>query len=288
MVKLRVVSARIMGLVLAGQLFLGIGLSAGKSNKFILVAHRGGVVDDSLSENSIKGLEEAIRRGYTHVEVDARITADGAVVCFHDENLRRETGMDKNIGDLTLQELKQIKLTRSGESIPTFEEYCHRCAGRIDLMIDPKGAPAKYMEAYAVQIESALTKHGLLENALIIVDRMPSLTQDKVADWFLGKAKTAWRFNLIKTKILAQALPHPGRYHFVFNSPKDFTREMVEGFHKMGLIVIASVNTSHYWTGDPMQQGLKDIQTMLDWGVDGLQIDSCYDPLVFSRIKPGK
>ena len=77
-----------------------------KPQKFILVAHRGGVVDDSLSENSLKAMEEAVKRGYTHIEIDVRITKDGHVVCFHDRNLFRETGVDKNIDDLTLVEIK--------------------------------------------------------------------------------------------------------------------------------------------------------------------------------------
>jgi len=49
--------------------------------------------------------------------------------------------------------------------------------------------------------------------------------------------------------------------------------------------VIPSVNIDHYKTGDPVKQGLADIEKMLDWGVDGLQIDSCYDPLVFSILR---
>lgn len=269
-------------------LFTGCGTTYNKPDKFILIANRGGVVDDSLSENSIKGLEEAIRRGYTHVEVDARMTSDGFVVCFHDENLERETGVNINISDLTLVELKKIKLKKSQESVPTFEEFCSRCTGRIDLMIDTKGVGDKYLEPYAVQIEYFLTQYGLLQNALFILNRMPIRNQDKVADWFLAKSKTAWRYNVAKTRILAKAMPEPGKYHFVFNSPKDFTKEMIEEFHKIGLMVIASVNLSHYLTGDPMEQGLTDVAKMLEWGVDGLQIDSCYDPLVFPRIRSAK
>ena len=55
----------------------------------------------------------------------------------------------------------------------------------------------------------------------------------------------------------------------------------------MGLKVVASVNTQDYERTplDPVKQGLEDIQRMLDWGVDGLQIDSVYDPLVFERLK---
>jgi len=129
--------------------------------KFILVAHRGGVVDDALSENSLKGLEEAIRRGYTHVEIDVRITKDGHAVCFHDDNLMREVGVDKNISDLTLNELKELKLIKSQETIPRFEDYCSKCAGRINVMIDTKSGEANNVEQYARDIETALTKYGL-------------------------------------------------------------------------------------------------------------------------------
>jgi glycerophosphoryl diester phosphodiesterase len=38
------------------------------------IAHRGGFVTETLPENSFSALEEAIRRGYSHVEIDARIT----------------------------------------------------------------------------------------------------------------------------------------------------------------------------------------------------------------------
>jgi len=75
---------------------------------FILVAHRGGVVDEERSENSLKALDEAVRRGYTHVEVDARCTRDGHVVCFHLNNMKSETGLDVNIEDLTLEEIQKI------------------------------------------------------------------------------------------------------------------------------------------------------------------------------------
>jgi len=40
----------------------------------------------------------------------------------------------------------------------------------------------------------------------------------------------------------------------------------------------------HYKTGDPLQQGLDDIRQMLDWEVDGLQIDSCYDTIVLPML----
>jgi len=49
----------------------------------MVLAHRG-VVTDTIPENSLASLEETIRRGYTHIEVDVRPTKDGHAVVLHD------------------------------------------------------------------------------------------------------------------------------------------------------------------------------------------------------------
>ncbi len=265
----------------------GASGSGNHAKQLILVAHRGGVVDQERSENSLKAMEEAVRRGYTHVEVDARCTRDGHVVCFHEKNMKSEAGLDADITDLTLAEVKKIILPRSREPIPTFDEYCARCRGRINLMVDIKGVGDGWLEPYTLEIDQALQRHGLLANALFIVNRFPIGNQEKAVAWFLGRAKISWRASLLRTKILQPYEPDLARYNFVFNSPVDFTRGEIDGFHRMGLKIIASVNVDHYrgQPVDPLKQGIEDIKRMLDWGVDGLQIDSCYDPWVFERLK---
>jgi glycerophosphoryl diester phosphodiesterase len=271
---------------IAFHLAIQIVSAAEADKKIILVAHRGGVVDKEHSENSLKAMEEAIRRGYTHVEVDARCTKDGKVVCFHENNMKSEAGIDARVSDLTLEEVKKIVLTRSQEHIPTFDEYCSRCKGRINLMVDIKGVDDLWLETYTRQIDEALQRHGLLENTLFIINQFPVGNQEKVVAWFLGRAKLSWRASLLSTRILRPYVPDPAKYNFVFNSPADFSREEIDGFHALGLKIIASVNVDHYRGRpvDPIQQGLEDIRKMLDWGVDGLQIDSCYDPLVLERL----
>jgi len=259
---------------------------AAHKKNFILVAHRGGVGDEERSENSLKALDEAVRRGYTHVEVDARCTRDGHVVCFHLNNMKSETGLDVNIEDLTLEEVQKIVLHKSNETIPTFDEFCRRCQGRIQVMVDVKGVNDQWLEPFTKEIEAALIKYQLLDNALFIINRFPIRNQEKVAAWFLGRAKISWRVNLQRGLLLKPHLPDVSKYNFIFNSPIDFTQEDIRGFHKMGLKVIASVNVDHYKKmGDPMAMGAADIQKMLEWGVDGLQIDSCYDPAVFAWLK---
>jgi len=257
------------------------------TENFLLIAHRGGVVDDTLSENSLRGLEAAISAGYTHVEVDARCTKDGHVVCFHDHSLKREAGMDKTLSEIPLEEVRNIILLKSKETIPTFEEFCIRCEGRIELMVDIKGVADSFIEQYTEQIYDGLTKHGLLEKALVIINREPVDNQRKVADLLFGKVKISWRASVEDASLMEKSTSDPGRCYFYFNSPRDFNREMIDGFHEKGLIAIASVNIDHYKTGDPLEQGFRDIEKAIDWGVDGLQIDSCYGDFAFSKILIG-
>ena len=149
-----------------------------------LIAHRGGVVDSERSENSFKALEEAIRRGYTHVEIDARITADGHVICFHNADLIEEAGIEGRISEMSCEAITQVVLTRSGENIPTFEQYCCRCAGRIGVMIDLKGCRSEFVVSYGEKIRLSLEAHGLLEEAMILINKTPRDNQDLIADCF--------------------------------------------------------------------------------------------------------
>ncbi len=258
-----------------------------QQKKILVIAHRGGVVDKTHSENSFGAVDAAIQRGYTHVEVDARLTKDARLVSFHSDNMKSETGVDANISDLTLEEVKKIPLSRSHEPIPTFDEFCARCANRIKVMVDLKGTSDRFLAYYAKQLEQTLQRHGLLESALIIIDQFPVNNQEKIADYFLGKALLSWRSDLLYTKLMWPHLPDPAKYRFVFNGPLELTKSEVEGFHALGMTIIASVNTQDYnpLTSDPVKSGQEDIQKMLDYGVDGLQIDSVYDEFAFEQLK---
>jgi glycerophosphoryl diester phosphodiesterase len=247
----------------------------------MIIAHRGGVVNEQHSENSFKALEEAIRRGYTHVEIDARITGDGHVVCFHDDELNKEAGVEGKISEMPVDAVTQIVLPKSNETIPTFAAYCSRAAGRIGIMVDLKGCKDAYIGQYAQEIEAGLSEHGLLEDAFILINKMPRNNQDKIAEHFLGKVKVSWRKSLPDTQQAAGSDPDFAGKFYIFNHGDDFTEADVRGFHALGLEVIVSINTGHYATGDPQQRGEHHVREMLKFGVDGLQIDSRYDRVLF-------
>ena len=233
---------------------------------FLLVAHRG-VVDDSRAENSLPALEETIRRGYTHVEVDLRVTKDGHAVVLHDRNLKRTTGIDKDIYQTTLAELRALV---SENRVPSFETFCERAAGRIELMPDVKDFPPALSDAFADSLERSMQKHGLIENALFI-------GRKDIAKRFWGRARMSWRKPIQEAHFTGEAAAAPGTYYFVFGHAADFDAESVQRYQALGLQIVVSINLFHYRNGDQVAQGLTDVDAMLKLGVDGLQIDSVYD-----------
>jgi glycerophosphoryl diester phosphodiesterase len=207
--------------------------------------------------------------------------ADGHVVCFHNDSLIEEAGIDGKISALSLREITQIVLPRSKEKIPTFDDYCRRCSGRIGVMVDLKGCPERYVTQYAGEIETSLKRHGLLKHALILISKEPVNNQDKVIGRFRGNAKVSWRKTLKETQRAAREISHFSDHYYIFNHGADFTAEDVKGFQALGLKVVVSINTQHYLKDDSILQGRQHIRDMVIFGVDGLQIDSVFDNEVF-------
>jgi len=73
-----------------------------------VVAHRGAW--HGAPENSIASVELAIRNGYDFVEIDVQATADGALVCLHDDTLERMTGQPGTVAALPAAEITSLYL----------------------------------------------------------------------------------------------------------------------------------------------------------------------------------
>ena len=87
-----------------------------------IIAHRGSV--QGGVENTLPALRAAAKDGADRVEFDVMETKDGKFVVMHDSNLKRLSGKNLNVKDLTQDELTQITV-RSGTmeaKIPSLEE----------------------------------------------------------------------------------------------------------------------------------------------------------------------
>ena len=101
------------------------------------VAHRGLFNKEDVPENSIKAFEACIQKGYA-IELDFNMSKDGHLVIFHDDSLKRMTGIKHNITELNLNEIKKLKLLGTENKIPTLEDVLLLVQGKVPLMIEIK------------------------------------------------------------------------------------------------------------------------------------------------------
>ena len=105
-----------------------------KFNKGIvkMVAHRG--VSGLECENTAAAFIAAGNRSYFGIETDTHTTSDGNFIVIHDANTERVSGISKNVEELPLEALDDVRLfdreagvTRRDLAIPTLEEYLRIC-----------------------------------------------------------------------------------------------------------------------------------------------------------------
>lgn len=91
-----------------------------------IIAHRGSSY--IAPENTMAAFNLAWEQGSHGVELDVYLTVDKRIVCLHDSNLKRTTGVDKNVELCTWDEIKELDAGSwkgsqwSGEPIPLLED----------------------------------------------------------------------------------------------------------------------------------------------------------------------
>lgn len=100
------------------------------------IAHRG-YHNSKYPENSMGAFKRAIDHGFS-IELDIHMLLDGEIVVFHDDNLKRVTGVDKDIEKCTYKEIKNLKLLHSDETIPLFQDVLDEVNGKVGIMIELK------------------------------------------------------------------------------------------------------------------------------------------------------
>lgn len=117
-----------------------------------LIAHRGLHNNKDVPENSLEAFKLAIKSNYI-IELDIHLLKDNTIVVFHDDNLKRMTGIDKKIKDFTYEELKKIKLLDTKYTIPTFDEVLKIINGKVPVIVEFKyDLKAGLLEEQAVKL----------------------------------------------------------------------------------------------------------------------------------------
>ncbi|QPI23321.1 glycerophosphodiester phosphodiesterase [Bacillus licheniformis] len=131
----------------------------------LIIAHRG--ASELEPEHTIKSYSRAIKDGTDFIEIDLRVTKDGKLVAFHDEDVSRTTDGKGDIEDLSLNHVKELR-TEKDQQVLTLEEIIKKYGDStkyyIETREDSKGRLV--MEKKLIDI---LNRYNLLENNQVII-----------------------------------------------------------------------------------------------------------------------
>ncbi len=99
------------------------------------VAHRG-LHGNGISENSLNAFRKAIDANAAF-ELDIHLTKDKELIVCHDSDLRRVTGKEGIVEDMTLEEISSYTLL-DGQRIPTFQEVLDLNQERSLIVVELK------------------------------------------------------------------------------------------------------------------------------------------------------
>jgi glycerophosphoryl diester phosphodiesterase len=110
----------------------------------LVVAHRGDSAHEA--ENTLEAFDAAVALGADAVEYDVRVAADGTAIVMHDPGVERTTDGTGLVRDLTLTELKRLRIrTADGGAteVPTLEETLAHLSGRVAIDVEIKNLPGE-------------------------------------------------------------------------------------------------------------------------------------------------
>jgi glycerophosphoryl diester phosphodiesterase len=212
--------------------------------KEALIAHRGlHTADGRVPENSASAFSAAIGHGYA-IETDVNILKDGTVVCFHDPGLKRMTGREGLLKDMTAGDLENVRLNGTDETIMTFEAFLDLVAGRVPVLVEIK--PYGDMRRLVRQVAQRLAAyHG--QNAvfsfhpsvvLMLRTRYPELIRGQIAESF----KDGKHVNGLQAKMMERMVFNRfTKPDFISYGIKDLPNRHADRARISGLTVISYV-----------------------------------------------
>ena len=231
----------------------------------ILIAHRGGVVDSSYTENGIPALKKALEKGYKMIEIDMRVTRDGVLIANHDADFKRFYGFDKKVVDADWNEIKNLKSSLDGNSPQKLEDILIFCRkNQLGVMLDNKisGLDTVLFN----RLLKMLDENKLRRSALMI-------GTDESTEFFTGKLRLSCSRKQLEENM--QKAGFKPDHYFLFERPANLSREDVAWAKEHGFMTVAAINKFHYRKStDFMADAKKDCDRMKESGVNNFQIDS--------------
>ena len=249
-----------------------------------LVAHRGG--SRIGPENTLAAFDRAATLGADAIETDVRLSRDGVVMVFHDEETGRLTGEPGTLEARDAAEIDRLDaafsfsedggvsfpLRGAGLRIPPFAEALRRYP-RMRFNVDAKSEDPALADALARVVREARAEERVCVGSFFDAqaERLGALLPG-VCRFLPEQAATR---HVLAAKSGAAPVGLPGGYDLA-----DLPARMgdlvvvdppvIEHFHRLGIPV-------HVWTVDDEEE----MRSLLDVGVDGIVTDR---PDVLRRV----
>lgn len=230
----------------------------------VIFAHRG----DSAHapENTLAAFRLAAAEGADAIELDAKLSADGQVIVFHDERLERTTDGKGRVRDRQAADLQSLDAGRHfsesfrGERIPLLSEVLQQLGNRLLINIELRNywtprddlvhAVCRLVKQHA--LEGSIMFSSFLGSNLSLARRiLPGVPCGLVAmrGW-PGLWSRSFGFSFGDCEAL-----HP--------NVVDTTAQQIRRVHRLKRRI-------HVWTVNAREQ----VQQLIEWGVDGIITDN--------------
>ena len=211
----------------------------------LVIAHAG--ASAVRTPNTIEAFLEARRLGSDMVELDVRLTADGAVVVHHDAEV-------PGVGLIY-----QSPVSALPEWVPLLEAAMVACEGmdvNVEIKANPQEVDAGTAPALAAAVAALVDEGGYLDRVIVSSFAMTTIDAVRLAQpnlptaWLIGQGWDAMRA-CEQAAARGHVALHP--WHLLVSA------ELIDRAHELGL----AVNT---WTCDEADH----MAQMADWGIDGI------------------
>jgi len=237
--------------------------------KPILIAHRGGVITERTPECSLAAIRLSKQQGYDMVELDVQQSRDGIPIIFHDSDLKKSCGVDNRIANMDYKQIMKIRFLRTNQTIVTLDralEECHTLS--LGVMLDVKVSDDK---SFFRAVANLIKKYNY-EPSAITINNNPALR--KCFKDVVLLTVTDDEFNRAQK---GDTVDLSGKYWF--GLPDRIPDDTVKRLQQNGAYVIPAINTFRYPEDNHYELARKDINRLIQVGVEGFQIDSVYKPL---------
>ena len=190
-------------------------------------AHRG-LHGEGRPENSMAAFRAALEGGYG-IELDIHLLKDGSLAVIHDSSLKRTTGREGRIEDLTTEELPNYRLEGTEETIPTFRELLDLYDGKAPLIVELKpvdGNHAALAEAACSMLEGYRGVYCMESFdprcVFWLKKNRPRIIRGQLSENFLkSDQKMSWPLRFCLTYILGNFFTQPDFIAYKFADRKN-------------------------------------------------------------------